>query len=65
MARSLAKLSTMLQPIGGRTDDLVAVKLHHNDLTVAEVHHKSNVIKIHQPASAALPRNIDPTNTAR
>lgn len=65
MARSLTKLATMLKPIGGGTDDLVAVKLHHNAITVAEVRHKSNVIKIDQLASAALPRNIEPTNTAR
>ena len=65
MARSLTKLATILRPIGGGTDDLVAVKLHHNAITLAEVRHKSNVIKIDQLASATLPHNIEPTNTAR
>lgn len=55
----------MLKPIGGGTDDLLAVKLHHNALTVAEVRHKSNVIKIDQLASAALPRKLEATNSGR
>ena len=55
----------MLKPIGGGADDLVAVKLHHNALTVAEVRHKSNAIKIDQLASAALPRKLEATNSGR
>ncbi|MEK9962295.1 MAG: hypothetical protein VXB94_12090, partial [Rhodobiaceae bacterium] len=55
----------MLKPIGSGTNDLDAVKLHYNAITVAEVRHKSNLIKIDQLASAALPRNIEPTNTTR
>jgi len=65
MARTLTRFASFLKPIGGGADDLLAVKLHHSALTVAEVRHKSNVIKIDQLASAALPRKIEPTNTAR
>jgi Tfp pilus assembly protein PilN/Tfp pilus assembly PilM family ATPase len=65
MARTLTRLASMLKPIGGGADDLVAVKLHHNALTVAEVRHKSNVIKIDQLASTALPRKLDTTNSGR
>ncbi len=65
MARTLTRLASMLKPIGGGADDLVAVKLHHNALTVAEVRHKSNVIKIDQLASAALPRKLEATNSGR
>ena len=57
MARSLTKLATMLKPIGSGTNDLDAVKLHYDAITVAEVRHKSNLIKIDQLASAALPPN--------
>ena len=55
MARSLTKQTTTLKPIGSGTDDLDAVKLHHSAITIAEVRHKSNVIKIDQLASAVLP----------
>ena len=65
MARTLTRLASMLKPIGGGADDLVAVKLHHNALTVAEVRHKSNVIKIDQLASAAFPRKLEPINSSR
>ena len=65
MARTLTKFARMLRPIGGGADDIVAVKLHHNALTVAEVRHKSNVIKIDQLASAALPRKLESTNSGR
>ena len=65
MARTFTKLANMLKPIGGGADDLLAVKLHHNALTVAEVRHKSNVIKIDQLASAALPRKLEATNSSR
>ena len=65
MARTLTRFASFLKPIGGGADDLLAVKLHNSALTVAEVRHKSNVIKIDQLASAALPRKIEPTNSSR
>ena len=65
MARTLTRFASFLKPIGGGADDLLAVKLHNSALTVAEVRHKSNVIKIDQLASAALPRKIEPTNSGR
>jgi len=65
MARTLTRLASMLKPIGGGADDLLAVKLHHNALTVAEVRHKSNVIKIDQLASAVFPRKLEPGNSSR
>ena len=59
MARSLSRFASFLRPIGKGTDELVAVKLHNNALTVAEVRHKSNVINIEQLASVGLPRKLD------
>ncbi len=47
------------------TDEIVAVKLHSNALTVAEVRHKSNVINVEQLASVGLPRKLDLQNLAR
>ena len=65
MARSLSRFASFLRPIGKGTDELVAVKLHSNALTVAEVRHKSNVINVEQLASVGLPRKLDLQNLAR
>jgi len=65
MAQSLSRFASFLRPIGKGTDELVAVKLHANALTVAEVRHKSNVINVEHLASAALPRKLDLQNLTR
>ena len=65
MARSLTKFASFLRPIGKGSDALVAVKLHSNAVTLAEVRHKSNVINIDQLGSVGLPRRFDPQNLAR
>lgn len=44
MARSLTKFASFLRPIGEGSDELVAIKLHSNAVTLAEVRHKSNVV---------------------
>jgi Tfp pilus assembly PilM family ATPase len=58
MAKTLTKLASFLRPLGGGSDDLVAVKLHRRSITVAEVRHNSNVINIDNVASAPLPREL-------
>ena len=65
MARSLTRFASFLRPIGKGTDELVAVKLHSNAVTLAEVRHKSNVINIDQLGSVGLPRRFDPQNISR
>ena len=65
MARSLTKSASFLRPIGKGSDELVAVKLHSNAVTLAEVRHKSNVINIDQLGIVGLPRRFDPQNLAR
>jgi len=55
----------MLKLIGGGAEDLLAVYLHRNALTVAEVRHKTNVIKIDQLASAVFPGKLQPGNSSR
>ena len=65
MARSLTTFASFLRPIGKGSDELVAVKLHSNAVTLAEVRHKSNVINIDQLGSVALPRRFDPQNITR
>ena len=65
MARSLTKFASFLRPIGKGSDALVAVKLHSNAVTLAEVRHKSNVINIDQLGSVELLRLFDPQNLTR
>ena len=54
MAKTLTKLASFFRPLGGRSDDLVAVKLHQSAVTVAEIRHNSNVINIDTIASVPL-----------
>ena len=54
MAKTLTKLASFFRPLGGGSDDLVAVKLHRRAITVAEIRHNSNVINIDTIASAPL-----------
>jgi hypothetical protein len=54
MAKTLTKLASFFRPLGGGSDDLVAVKLHRRAITVAEIRHNSNVINIDTIASAPV-----------
>ena len=58
MAKTLTKLASFFRPLGGGSDDLVAVKLHRRAITVAEIRHNSNVINIDTIASAPLARDL-------
>ena len=48
MVRSLTIFASFLHPNGKGTDKIFAAKLHSNAVTLAEVRHKSNAIKIDQ-----------------
>lgn len=65
MAKTLTNLASFLRPLGGGTDDLVAIKLHRRAITVAEVRQNSNVINIDNIASAPLPCDLQITGIQR
>lgn len=65
MAKTLTKLASFFRPLGGGSDDLVAVKLHRHAITVAEIRHNSNVINIDTIASAPLARDLQVARITR
>ncbi|MGC6529452.1 MAG: PilN domain-containing protein [Candidatus Puniceispirillaceae bacterium] len=65
MASTLSSFAQILRPIGGGTDSIVAVKLHSNAVTVAEVKNTGKEIIIEHLASVALPRPLDLQNLSR
>jgi type II secretory pathway component PulF len=65
MAKTLTKLASFFRPLGGGSDDLVAVKLHRRAITVAEIRHNSNVINIDTIASAPLARDLQVARITR
>jgi len=58
MAKTLPKLASFLRPLGGGSDDLVAVNLGRRLISVAEVRHNSNVINIDNLTSTPLTREV-------
>ena len=54
MAKTLTKLASFFRPLGGGSDDPVAVKLHLRVIKVSEIRHNSNVINIDTIGSAPL-----------
>ena len=65
MANSLSSFAQILRPLGGGLDNIVAVKLHSNAVTVAEVKNTGKDISVQHLASVALPREVDLQNFAR
>ena len=65
MASTLSSLAQILRPFGGGTDNIVAVKLHSNAVTVAELRNNGKEISIEHLASAAFPRLLDMQNLSR
>lgn len=65
MASTLSSLAQILRPIGGGSDHIVAVKLHSNAVTVAELRNNGKEISIEHLASAAFPRPLDLQNLSR
>ena len=65
MASTLSSLAQILRPIGSGTDNIVAVKLHSNAVTVAEVRNTGKEVSIEHLASTALPRPLDLQNLSR
>lgn len=61
MVKTSTNLANFFRPHGGRSDDLVAVKLHRRGIKVAEIRHNSNVINIDNIASAPLARDLQVT----
>ena len=58
MAKTITKLASFFRPLGGGSDDLVAVKLHLRAIKVSEIRHNSNVINIDTIASAPLAHDL-------
>ena len=65
MANTLSSLAQILRPIGGGTDNIVAVKLHSNAVTVAELRNTGKEVSIEHLASVAFPRPLDLQNLGR
>ncbi|MGC6516798.1 MAG: PilN domain-containing protein [Candidatus Puniceispirillaceae bacterium] len=65
MARTLSSFAQILRPIGSGTDNIVAVKLHSNAVTVAELRNAGKEISIEHLASVAFPRPLDLQNLSR
>ncbi|MGC6535926.1 MAG: PilN domain-containing protein [Candidatus Puniceispirillaceae bacterium] len=65
MASTLSSLAQILRPLGGGTDTLVAVKLHSNAVTVAEIRNSGKEILVDHLASVSLPRILDLANFSR
>ena len=65
MASTLSSFAQILRPIGGGSDNLVAVKLHSNAVTVAELRNTGKEISIEHLASVAFPRPLDLQNLSR
>ena len=65
MAKTLTKLASFFRPLGGGSDDLVAVKLHRRAITVAEIRHNSNVINIDTIGSAPLAHDLQGARITR
>ena len=62
MGKTLTSLAQILKPIGGGTDEIVAVKLHPNAVSVAEIRDTGKTIFIDNLATVALPRRLDLAN---
>ena len=65
MAKTLTKLASFFRPLGGGSDDLVAVKLHLRVIKVSEIRHNSNVINIDTIASAPLAHDLQVVRITR
>lgn len=65
MASTLSSLAQILRPIGSGTDNIVAVKLHSNAVTVAELRNSGKEISVEHLASVAFPRPLDLQNLSR
>ena len=65
MAKTLTKLASFFRPLGGGSDDLVAVKLHLRFIKVAEIRHNSNVINIDTIGSAPLAHDLQGARITR
>ena len=62
MGKTLTSLAQILKPIGGGADEIVAVKLHPNAVSVAEIRDTGKTIFIDNLATVALPRRLDFAN---
>ncbi len=65
MAKTLTKLASFFRPLGGGSDDLVAVRLHLRVIKVSEIRHNSNVINIDTIASAPLAYDLQVVRITR
>ena len=59
MAQTLTKFAKFLRPLGKGHDEIVAIRLHHNTISLAEVQVKTNVIHLENLINLPLARPFD------
>ncbi|XDZ66750.1 PilN domain-containing protein [Alphaproteobacteria bacterium LSUCC0684] len=60
MPNSLAKISKVLKPLGGKIDAVVAIKLHHQEISIAEIRASGKSFHVITLGNIRLPRPVDP-----
>jgi hypothetical protein len=65
MVKTRTKFAKFLHPIGKDAEEIIAIKLSHQRLIVAEVRVKSNVIQKENIATKTLARTVNLDNIAR
>ncbi len=65
MADTLAQFAKLLKPIGGKPDNLVAIKVHPRSVSITEVHLGAAHIEVKCLNSTELPRAVDVKNIGR
>jgi hypothetical protein len=65
MAQTLTKLAKFLRPIGKGHDEIVAIRLQHNTISLAEVQVKTNVIHLENLINLTLARPFDIKQVSR
>ncbi len=65
MASSLAQFAKLLKPIGGQPDELVAIKVHPQAVSLVELRANGDRIDVITLKSIGLPRMVDVRNIQR
>jgi len=59
MPNSLAKISKVLKPLGGKSDGVVAIKFHYQEISITETRQNSRDTEIVTLGRIQLPRPVD------
>jgi len=60
MPNLLAKITKGLKPIGGKIDAVAAIKVHHQEISIAEIRTSGKNIQVTTLGNIRLPRPVDP-----